>query len=67
MQNDHKYIQVKTALGAVTVKAVTPNESVTLLLGDTKHTTYLDAQKARQVAHALMNAANYLEFCHANV
>lgn len=62
-----KYIQVKTALGAVTVKAVTPNESVSLLLGDTKHTTYLDAAKARQVANALLQAATHLEASNASL
>lgn len=63
-----QYIQLKTGIQYVAIRSVSGREKTIMMNGDNAdRTTYLDAQRAKRVAFALLEAAKQMERQHDNV
>lgn len=57
-----QYIQLKTGIQYVSIRSVNGREKAIMMNGDNAdRTTYLDAQRAKRVAFALLEAAKQME------
>lgn len=57
-----QYIQLKTGIQYVAIRSVSGREKTIMMNGDNAdRTTYLDAQRAKRIAFALLEAAKQME------
>lgn len=62
-----QYIQLKTGIQYVSIRSVNGREKAIMMNGDNAdRTTYLDAQRAKRVAFALLEAAKQMERSNDN-